>query len=305
MHAQVRSVCWTPRHREPVLQETLQGATTPATQCSTGRLSRPQEEKTFTPTEAMEAGLSGTATRGLALYHQPYSVPSPWRGCSQAFLARPNSGRISSQGAYSEAGFARPAQPNPPSPGHKSAGQGDSSWATRIRQEPQVSGSGGAAFPSPPSMIPRPKPRTPSAPTWEQIQFRELQAQVASFTQAVEALANHSSIPTPTPSGQALEAMDSAASQHGDNVVLLAPMEARLSSLGPDEVHSDLRSGYIAATLQTVFDHIPGMIVAQLPQLALNTRQSKLKQLSNSPAFLHLSQVAAVDEQSSSLTATS
>lgn len=94
-----------------------------------------------------------------------------------------------------------------------------------------MSGSGGAASLSPTSMIPRPKQRTPSAPPWEQIEFRELQAQVHLLTQAVEALANRSSLLTPSPSGQAQEAMDSAPSQHWHNAVLLATMEARLSSL--------------------------------------------------------------------------
>ncbi|KAH8021750.1 hypothetical protein HPB51_016814 [Rhipicephalus microplus] len=47
-----------------------------------------QEEKTLSSTEAR---LSGTATRGLALYLQPCSVPAPWRACPWAFPARPNS----------------------------------------------------------------------------------------------------------------------------------------------------------------------------------------------------------------------
>ncbi|KAH8025140.1 hypothetical protein HPB51_003982 [Rhipicephalus microplus] len=220
-----------------------------------------------------------------------------WRG--------PTPDGSQAKGPTAGQGSPDPPKPNPPSPGHTSSGQGDSSWATRVRQGPQVRGSGRAASPSSPSMIPRPKPRTPSTPTWEKIEFRELQDQVASLTQAVEVLANRSSLPTPTLSGQALEAMDSAPSQHGDNAVLLALMEARLSSLEAQmtSIVTTIEDR-LAATLQTVFDHIPGMIVAQLPQLALNTRRSKLKRVSNSQASWPFSQVAAVDEQSNSSTAT-
>ncbi|XP_049515033.1 nascent polypeptide-associated complex subunit alpha, muscle-specific form-like [Dermacentor silvarum] len=92
-------------------------------------------------------------------------------------------------------------KPHPPSPEPKRTAKGDLSWATRVRQGPQVSGSGGAASPPPPSMIPNPKPATPSTPTREQIAIRQLQAQVASLTQAVEALANRLPSANPTPSG--------------------------------------------------------------------------------------------------------
>ncbi|KAH8024032.1 hypothetical protein HPB51_020790 [Rhipicephalus microplus] len=165
--------------------------------------------------------------RALGYRHKGLSPlpPTLFRPSTLTWLLSglPGEARFSSQRAYygsqangPTAGQGSPDPPklNPPSPGHKSAGQGDSSWATCVRQGPQLSGSGGAAFQPPPSMIPRPKPRTPSGPIWEQIEFRELQAQVASLMQAVEALAKGTSLPTPTPSGQALEAMDSAPSQH-------------------------------------------------------------------------------------------
>ncbi|KAH8020351.1 hypothetical protein HPB51_000984 [Rhipicephalus microplus] len=181
-------------------------------------------------------------------------------------------------------------KPTPPSRGHKSAGQGASTWATHVPQGAQVSGSGGAASPSPFSMIPRPEVRIPSAPTGERIEFRELQAQVALFTQTVEALVKRSSLPTPTPTGHVLEAMDSAPSQHEDNAVLFTPMEARLSSSEAQMTSIETTNeDRLAATLQTVFDHIPGVIVAQLPQLALNTCWSKLKRVSNSQASWSLS----------------
>ncbi|KAH7945774.1 hypothetical protein HPB49_015355 [Dermacentor silvarum] len=105
-------------------------------------------------------------------------------------------------------------KPHPPSPEPKPTDQGDLSWATRVLQGPQMSGSGGTPSPPPPSTIPHPKPSTPSTPTWEQIAIRQLQAQVASLTQAVEALANRLPSPNPTRSRQAPEAMDSAPSEH-------------------------------------------------------------------------------------------
>ncbi|KAH8030689.1 hypothetical protein HPB51_011476 [Rhipicephalus microplus] len=100
--------------------------------------------------------------------------------------------------------------------------------------------------------------------------------------------------------------MDSAPSQHGDDAVLFAPMEARLSSL-ETRMASIVTTieDRVVATLQTVFNCIPGMRVTQLPQHALNSRRSKLKRVSNSQASWPLSQVAAVDEQSNSSTATS
>ncbi|KAH7971242.1 hypothetical protein HPB49_020687 [Dermacentor silvarum] len=104
-------------------------------------------------------------------------------------------------------GQAGPKKPHPPSPKPKPTAKGDLSWATRVRQGPQVSGSGGAASPPPPSTIPHPKPLTPSTPTREQIAIRQLQAQVTSLTQAVEALATRWPSANTTPSGQAPEAI--------------------------------------------------------------------------------------------------
>ncbi|KAH7965780.1 hypothetical protein HPB49_010793 [Dermacentor silvarum] len=162
-------------------------------------------------------------------------------------------------------------KPHPPSTEPKPTAKGDLPWATRVRQGPQVSGSGGAASPPPPSMIPNPKPPTPSTPTREQIAIRQLQAQVASLTQAVEALANRLPSANPTPSGQAPEAMDSASSEHRDTTAILAPIEARVSSL-EDHVASIVTTieDRLAAALQTVVDRIPGMTVAAVD------RQSKV-----------------------------
>ncbi|KAH7954853.1 hypothetical protein HPB49_022111 [Dermacentor silvarum] len=197
-------------------------------------------------------------------------------------------------------------QPHPPSPEPKPTAQGDLSWATRVRQGPQVSGSGGAASPPPPSMIPHPKPPTPSTPTREQIAIRQLQAQVASLTQAVEALANRLPSANLTQSGQALEAMDSAPSEHKDTTALLAPIEARVSSL---EAHVasivTTIEDRLAAALQTVVDRIPGMIVAQLPKHAFSTSRPKLKRRSNSQVPRPSPHVAAVDRQSKVSIATS
>lgn len=155
-------------------------------------------------------------------------------------------------------------------------------------------------------MIPNPKPPTPSTPTREQIAIRQLQAQVASLTQAVEALANRLPSANPTPSGQAPEAMDSAPSEHRDTTALLAPIEARVSSL---EAHVasivTTIEDRLAAALQTVVDRIPGMIVAQLPKHAFSTSRPKLKRISKSQAPRPPPQVAAVDRQSKVSIATS
>ncbi|KAL1470457.1 hypothetical protein MTO96_040417 [Rhipicephalus appendiculatus] len=131
-------------------------------------------------------------------------------------------------------------------------------------------------------------------------------AQVASLTQAVEALANRSSSTNPTSFGQAPEAMDSAPSEHRDTAAHLAPLEARLGGL-ESQMASIVTTieDRLAAALQTVFDRIPGMIVAQMPQLSVSTRRPKLKRVSRSQAPRPLSQVAEVDEQSSSSAATS
>lgn len=76
--------------------------------------------------------------------------------------------------------------------------------------------------------------------------------------------------------------MDSASSEQRDTTAILAPIEARLNSL-EGQVASIVTTieDRLAAALQTVFASIPGMIVAQLPQLALSTRRPtpKLKNL--------------------------
>ncbi|KAH7970486.1 hypothetical protein HPB49_008044 [Dermacentor silvarum] len=161
------------------------------------------------------------------------------------------------------------------------------SWATRVRQEPQVSGSGGAASKPPPSTTPPPKPPTPSTPTREQIAIRQVQAQVASLTQAVEELANRLPSPYPTPSGQAPEAMDSAPSEHRDTTALLAPIEARVSRLEPHVASIVTTIEHrLAATLQTVFDCIPGMIVAQQSKVSIATPDVSTGSSSGAPVDL-------------------
>lgn len=169
-----------------------------------------------------------------------------------------------------------------------------------------MSGSGGAASASPPSMIPQPTPPAPSSLTCEQIAFRQLQAQVAALTQAVRALANPSSSANTTPSGQAPEAMDSAPSQQRDTAELLAPIEARLSSLEAQmaSIVTTIEDR-LAAALQTVFNRIPSMIAAQSPQIAFTTRRAKLKRISNSKEHRPLSEVTKVDEQLGNSNATS
>ncbi|XP_075750068.1 uncharacterized protein LOC142814729 [Rhipicephalus microplus] len=73
----------------------------------------PKKRKRRCPGKPQKSCSPGTAARGSAFYHQPCPVPAPWCGCSRAFPERPNSGRISRQGAYCGAGFARPAQTEP------------------------------------------------------------------------------------------------------------------------------------------------------------------------------------------------
>ncbi|KAH6929538.1 hypothetical protein HPB50_002620 [Hyalomma asiaticum] len=197
-----------------------------------------------------------------------------------------------------------PAKPNPPLPGPKPAAQGNSSWSNLVRKGPQVSGSGGAASASPPSMIPQPTPPAPSSLTCEQIAFRQLQAQVAALTQAVKALANPSSSANTTQSGQAPEAMDSAPSQQRDTAELLAPIEARSLEAQMAFIVTTIEDR-LAAALQTVFNRIPSMIAAQSPQVALTTRRAKLKRISNSKGHRPLSEVTKVDEQSGNSNATS
>ncbi|KAH7934881.1 hypothetical protein HPB52_001745 [Rhipicephalus sanguineus] len=68
--------------------------------------------------------------------------------------------------------------------------------------------------------------------------------------------------------------MDSASSEQRDTTALLAPIETPLNSL-EGQVASILTTieDRLAAALQPVFASIPGMIVAQLPQLASSTRR--------------------------------
>ncbi|KAL1445267.1 hypothetical protein MTO96_045114 [Rhipicephalus appendiculatus] len=75
--------------------------------------------------------------------------------------------------------------------------------------------------------------------------------------------------------------MDSAPSEHRDTAAHLAPLEARLGSL-ESQMASIVTTieDRLAAALQTVFDRIPGMIVAQMPQLSFSTRRPKLKRVS-------------------------
>ncbi|KAH7950785.1 hypothetical protein HPB52_001469 [Rhipicephalus sanguineus] len=270
------------------------------------RSSRPQEAITSAPTEAEKAGLSSIAAGGLAPCDQPCPASAPWRGGSRAFPARRNSGRTSGQEAYCRAGFARPTQTEPAVTCCQIRCPGGFIEGNRVRQGSQVSGSGGAASPPTPSVIPQPKPPTPSTPTRAQIEFRRLQAHVASLTQVVEALANRSSSPNPTPFGQASEAMDSAPSKLRDTAAHLAPLEAHLGSLEAQmaSIVTTIEDR-LAAGLQAVLYRVPGMIVAHLPQLSVSTSRPKLKRVSRSQAPRPLSQVAEVDEQSSSSTATS
>lgn len=61
----------------------------------------------------------------------------------------------------------------------------------------------------------------------------------------------------------------------GDTAALVAPIKARLSSLEAQmaSIVTTIEDR-LPATLQTVFDCIPSMIVAQLTKLALRTRRA-------------------------------
>ncbi|XP_037555669.1 uncharacterized protein LOC119432544 [Dermacentor silvarum] len=196
---------------------------------------------------------------------------------------------------------------HPSPPGLQPAAQGELTWAARIRQGPQVSGTGTAA--SPPRHPPNP-PKPPTAPTplREQIEIQQFKARVASLTQAMEALVNRSPpLPTSTPSGPAPEAMDSAPSEQRDCTALLAPIEARLSHLeGQMASIVTTIEDRLAAAIQTVFDRIPAMIVAQLPQIVSSTRRptTKLKRVNKSQMQRPLPHMAEADRQPVSLTAT-
>ncbi|KAH7979750.1 hypothetical protein HPB49_010809 [Dermacentor silvarum] len=162
---------------------------------------------------------------------------------------------------------------HPPPPGLQPAAQGELTWAARIRRGPQ-----------------------------------QLKARVASLTQAMEALVNRSPpLPTSTPSGPAPEAMDSAPSEQRDCTALLAPIEARLSHLeGQMASIVTTIDDRLAAAIQTVFNRIPAMIVAQLPQIVSSTRRptTKLKRVNKSQMQRPLPHMAEADRQPVSLTAT-
>ncbi|KAH7965622.1 hypothetical protein HPB49_009001 [Dermacentor silvarum] len=190
--------------------------------------SRPQEARTSTPTETEEDGPSGFTGEGSAPCHQLTTPPHP------------------------DAVVIGPSQRGP-------TPDGPPTRKSTVRTPSERLGRGSLSAPPHPSTIPHTKLPTPSTPTREQIVIRQLQAQVASLTQAVEALANRLPLPNPTSSGQAPEAMDSALSEHRDTTALLAPIEARASSL---EAHVasivTTIEDRLAAVLQTVVDRIPG-----------------------------------------------
>ncbi|KAH9372288.1 hypothetical protein HPB48_015636 [Haemaphysalis longicornis] len=161
-----------------------------------------------------------------------------------------------------------PSKPNQSSPEIKPAAHRDSSWAARIQK-----GS---------------------------------QAQVASLTETVEALANRSFSPNSTPLGQAPEAMNSSPSEHRVTAANLGPLEERLSNLEAQMASIGTTiENRLAAALQTAFDHIPGKIAVQMSQLTVSTRRPELKRASRSRASRPLSKVTEVYEQSDSSTATS
>ncbi|KAH7934088.1 hypothetical protein HPB49_021403 [Dermacentor silvarum] len=237
------------------------------------------------------------------------SPPPPHRG---AGTHGPSKRGLTPPGPPTERSPSRQGPPasstsHPPPPGLQPAAQGELTWAARIRQGPQVSGTGTAA--SPPRHPPNPpKPPTPPTPSREQIEIQQLKARVASLTQAMEALVNRSPPPpTSTPSGPAPEAMDSAPSEQRDCTALLAPIEARLSNLeGQMASIVTTIEDRLAAAIQTVFDRIPVMIVAQLPQIVSSTRRptTKLKRVNKSQMQRPLPHMAEADRQSVSLTAT-
>ncbi|XP_037556812.1 uncharacterized protein LOC119433628 [Dermacentor silvarum] len=124
--------------------------------------------------------------------------------------------------------------------------------------------------------------------------------------QAMEALVNRSPpLPTSTPSGPAPEAMDSAPSEQTDCTALLSPIEMRLSNLeGQMASIVTAIEDRLAAAIQTVFDRIPSMIVAQLPQIVSSTRwpTTKLKRVNKSQMQRPLPHMAEADRQPVSLT---
>lgn len=252
---------------------------------------------------------TGTSPQGAQPPATKPSPPPPHPGAGAPGPSKRGPTPAGPPAARSTSSQGPPASPtpHPPSPGIQPAAQGDATWAARVRQGPEVSGSGGAASPSGTPSNP-PKPQTSSAPTREQLEIKQLRAQVASLTRAMEALANRPPPSNSTPSGQAPEAMDSAPSEQRDTTALLAPIEARLNSL-EGQVASIVTTieDRLAAALQTVFARIPGMIVAQLPQLASSTRRPtpKLKRVNKPQTPRPLPQRAEADRQPTILTATS
>ncbi|KAH6924027.1 hypothetical protein HPB50_010650 [Hyalomma asiaticum] len=174
-------------------------------------------------------------------------------GGFRVFPTRPNSGRTSGQEDCCGAGFAR-------------TGQTESAltWTqaccpeelVMVQPRPEMTSGerlGRWSLCVCALMIPLPTPPAPSTLTCELIEFRQLQAQEAALMQAVKALANPSSSANRTPSGQVPEAMDSAPSEQRDTAELLAPIEARLSSLEVRMASIVTTIDYpLSAALQTV-----------------------------------------------------
>ncbi|KAH7949565.1 hypothetical protein HPB49_012251 [Dermacentor silvarum] len=287
----------------------LQDAATQIAHSSTGGEAGPKKRKRRRPRKPRKTGRRASPQRAQPPATNPTPPPQSDTGAIDPSLRGQTPDGPPTRKSTTRQVSPTSPKPHPPSPEPKPTAQGDLSWASRVRQGPLVSASDGAASPPPLSMIPHPKPPTPSTPSREQIGIRQLQAQVASLTQAVEELVNRLTSANPTPSGQAPEAMDSVPSEHRDTTVLLAPIEVRVSSL---EAHVasivTTIEDRLAAALQTVVDRILGMIAAQLPQHAFSALRPKLKRISKSRAPRPTPpppKVAAVDRQSKVSIATS
>ncbi|KAH7979905.1 hypothetical protein HPB49_011871 [Dermacentor silvarum] len=163
-------------------------------------------------------------------------------------------------------------KPHPPSPEPKPTAQGDLSLPTHVWQGPQP------LRPRHPRSVTPIKPPTPSNPTREQIAIRQLQAQIASLTQVVGALANRLPSPNPTSSGQAHEVMDSAPSERRGTTALLAPIEKRVSSLEAHVASIVITiKDRLAAALQTVVDRIPGKNLVRRWRRQKHNHQLKIR----------------------------
>ncbi|KAH7977531.1 hypothetical protein HPB49_002175 [Dermacentor silvarum] len=263
----------------------------------------PKKRKRRRPRKPRKTGPRASPQRAQHPATNPTPPPHPDAGAMGPSLRGPTPDGPPTR--KSTANQVSPASPNshPPSPEPKPTAQGDLSWAIRVWQGAQVSGSGGAPSPPPPSTIPNPKPPTPSTPTREQISIHQRQAQVASIVKrrsrtACPHLTRH-------PPGRRRRRWIVSPSEHRVTTALLAPIEARVNSL---EAHVasivTTIEDRLAAALLTVVDRIPGMIVAQLPQHAFSTRLPKLKRIFNSQATPP-PQVGAVDRQSELSIATS